>query len=66
MTLHHVHGTKHFGLHYAASSPLELVGFTHYDWTGDSIDKNYTSGYVLMLAHRSVFWSSNKQHTISL
>ena len=46
-TLHYVEGTKHFGIHYVASSPLEIVGFT--DWDGGSIERNYTLGYVFML-----------------
>ena len=40
--LHYVQGTKHFGIHYATSSPLELVGFTDSDWAGDSIDMKST------------------------
>ena len=40
--LHYVQGTKHFGIHYSASSPLEVVGFTDFDWDGESIDINYT------------------------
>ena len=31
-SLHYVQGTKHFGVHYVAGSPLELVGFTNSDW----------------------------------
>ena len=49
--LHYVQGTKHFGIHNVASSPLELVGFIDSDWDGNSSDINYTSGYVLILAH---------------
>ena len=30
--LHYVQGTKHFGVHYVAGSPLELVGFANSDW----------------------------------
>ena len=55
-----------FGVHYVASSPLELAGFTDFDWDGDSIDRNSTSGYVFMIAHGPIFWSRKKQHTISL
>ena len=40
---------KKFGVHYAASSPLELVGFTDSDWDGYSIDRNYTLVYVCIL-----------------
>ena len=64
--LHYVQGTKHFGIHYAASSPLELVGFSDSDWDGDPKDINSTSGFVFMLVYGPIFCSSNKQHTIYL
>ena len=48
---HYAQGTKHFGIHYAASSPLELVGFTNFDWVRDSIDRNSTWVYVFILTH---------------
>ena len=31
MIFHYVQGTKHFGIQFVASSPLELVGFTDSD-----------------------------------
>ena len=58
-------GAKRFGVHYVVGSPLELVGFTDFDWARDSIGKKYTSGYVFMLDHGPICWSSKKQHTIS-
>ena len=58
--LHYVQGTKHFGIHYATSSPLELVGFVDSDWVGDSIERNSTSCYILILSHGPICWSSNK------
>ena len=66
MILHYVQGTKHFGIHYVAISPLELVGFTNSDWAGDSIDRNSTSAYVFMIEHVPICCSSKKQHTISI
>ena len=54
--LHYVQGTKHFGIHYVASSPIELVGFIDSDSAGDSIDRKTTSGYVFMLSHGPIFW----------
>ena len=54
--LHYVQGTKHFGIHHAGSSPLELVGFTDFDWARDSTDKKSTLGYVFMLAHGTTCW----------
>ena len=64
--LHYVQVTKHLGEQYAATSPLELVGFTYSDWVGDSIDIKYTLGYVFILAHGPIFFSSNKQYPIFL
>ena len=64
--LYYVQGTRHFGTHYGDSSLLELVGFTDFDWAGDSIDKNSTTCYVFMLAHGPICWSIKKQQTISL
>ena len=59
-------GTKHFGIHYATSSPLELVGFIDFYWDGYSIDRNSTSSYLFMLPHGPICGLSKKQHTISL
>ena len=59
-------GTKHFGVHYAARSPLELVGFTNYDWVRDSIDRKSTSSYVFRFSHGPICWSIKKKHTIFL
>ena len=53
--MHYVQGTKHFGVHYAAGSPLEIVGFTDSDWARDSINRKSNSCYVFMLEH--VSWS---------
>ena len=64
--VHYVHGTKHFRIHYITSSPLELVGFTDSDWDWDLTYRKSTSGYTFMISHGPIFWSSNKQHIISI
>ena len=64
--LQYVQGTRNFGVHYAASSPLELVGFSNYDWASDPNDRKSNSGYVFMISNGPIFCSSKKQHTISL
>ena len=51
-------GTRSYGIHYAADSELDLVGFTDFDWAGDSIDRNSTSGYVFMFGGGTISWSS--------
>ena len=64
--LHYVQGTKQLGVHHAARSPLELVGFIGSYWDGDSIDRKSTSGYFFMHSHGPICCSIKKQHTISL
>ena len=54
--LNYVQGTKHFGIHYDASSPLELVGLTDLDWAEDSTERKSTSSYVFMLSHGPICW----------
>ena len=44
-----VQGTKTHGIHYAAQSSLELVGFTNSNWESDNTDRKSTSRYVFML-----------------
>ena len=58
--LQYVQGTKNFGLHYVASSSLQLAGFSDSDWDGDPTDRNSTSGFVLMLADGPIFCSIKK------
>ena len=56
--LQYIQGTKTYGIHYAADSELELVGYTDSDWAGDSIDRKSTSIYVFMFGGGPIFWSS--------
>ena len=64
--LQYIQGTRTYGIHYAADSELELVGYTDSIWVGDSIDRNSTSGYVFMFGGGPIFWSSKKQAAIAL
>ena len=64
--LQYVQGTRSFGVHYAASSPLELVGFSDSDWAADLNDRKSTLVFVFMLSNGPILWSSKKKHTISL
>ena len=58
--LQYIQGTKNYGILYAADSELELVGYTDFDWEGDSIDQKSTYGYVFMFGCGPIFWSSKK------
>ena len=53
-------------MHYIASSSLQLAGFSYSDWARDPTDRKSTSGFFFMFAKGPIFWSSKKQHTISL
>jgi hypothetical protein len=64
--LRYVQGTITFGIHYAADSTLDLIGFTDSDSDGNNIDRKSTSGYSLTLGSGPICWSSNKKATISL
>eukprot|EP00253_Pinus_taeda_P013613 PITA_13613 len=64
--LRYVQGTITFGIHYAACTALNLLGFTDSDWAGDNIDRKSTSGYSLSLGSSPICWSSKKQATIAL
>ena len=46
--LQYVQATRNFGVHFVASSPLELVGFYDLDCVGDPNERNSTSVFVLM------------------
>jgi hypothetical protein len=64
--LRYVQGTITFGIHYAIDTTLDLIGFTDFNWAGDSIDHKSTSGYSLSLGSRPICWSSKKQAAIAL
>ena len=58
--LQYIQGTKTYDIHYVADSELELVGYTYFDWAGDSIDRNSTSWYVFMFGGGPICWSRKK------
>jgi len=59
-------GTIIFGIHYAAGTALNLLGFADSNWAGDNIDRKSTFGYSLSLGFGPICWSSKKQAAISL
>ena len=59
-------GTKHFGIHYAAESDLDLAGFTDSNWEGDNINQKSTYGYVFMFGNGPIFCSRKNKDSISL
>jgi hypothetical protein len=64
--LQYVQGTITFGIHYAADSTLDLIGFTDSDGASNSIDCKTTFSYSISLSSGPICWSSKKQVVISL
>ena len=62
----YIQGTRTYGIHYAADSELELVGYIDSDWAGDSIDQNSTSRYVFMFGGGPILWSRENYAAIAL
>ena len=55
--LQYIQGTRTYNIHYVVDSELELVGYTDFDWGGDSINRKSTSGYVFMFGGGPIFLS---------
>ena len=63
--LQYIQGTRTYSIHYAADSELELVGYTDFDWVGDSIDQKSTSSYVFTFGpHLLVYQKAGCYRTI--
>ena len=63
--LRYLSGTADYGLCYRGKD-LQLQGYTDADWGGDLDERRSTSGYVFLLAHGAISWSSKKQSCIAL
>ncbi|MCO5593635.1 hypothetical protein L7F22_047650 [Adiantum nelumboides] len=50
----------------AASTELQLSGFTDADWAGGVCDRRSTSGFMFSLGSAAITWSSKKQPTVAL
>jgi hypothetical protein len=64
--LHYIQGTHTYGLHFAAGTGLQLVGYTDSDYAGDIDSRKSTSGYMFYLGSGPICWQSKKQNTVAL
>ena len=55
-----------YGLVYACSGSVQLVGFTDADWAGCVEDRKSTSGCCFSIGSGIVCWFSRKQKSITL
>jgi hypothetical protein len=64
--LRYIRGTINYGLKYAASSDVQLHGFTNSDWAGSAKDIKSTSGMCFSLGSAMISWSRRKQKFVAL
>ncbi|XP_073153875.1 secreted RxLR effector protein 161-like [Henckelia pumila] len=64
--LRFLQGTKNHGIKYTREDDNSLIGYTDSDWAGSIDDRKSTSGYVLCIGTKPIFWSSKKQKTVAL
>jgi hypothetical protein len=53
-----------YGIHYASSCALDLIGFTYSDWVGDGKDHKSTYGYTLNLGSNPFFGQVRSNHPL--
>jgi hypothetical protein len=58
--------TSNLGLWYPQGSRFELLGYSDADYTRCKVDSKSTSGTCQFLRRFLIFWSSNKQNSITL
>jgi hypothetical protein len=59
-TLHYVHGTIQFVIHYSSGVTPLLVGFTDSNWSDNCDDQKSSVSYVFILGSGPVTWACNK------
>ncbi len=62
----YVRGIIQFGIHYSVEASPLLVGFTDFNWVGDTDDRKSTVGYVFTLGYGTITWACQKQSAISI
>ncbi|GKV16710.1 hypothetical protein SLEP1_g27312 [Rubroshorea leprosula] len=54
-------GTVDFGITYARTGDVKLIGYSNRDWAGSKDDMKGTSGYCFSLGSGMISWGSQKQ-----
>ena len=63
--LRYIEGTSLLSLQMHKSSLLDLIAYSHADWSGCPNTHKSTSGYYVSLGKNLISWSSRRQHTVS-
>jgi len=56
----------HYGVFYSSKANASLLGYTNFDWEGDSYDQRSTAGYIFQLGSGPISWSSKNLRALSL
>jgi hypothetical protein len=54
-----------YGVFYPSSVTVSLLGYTNFDWEGNS-DRWYSTSYLSQIGSGSISWSSKKVKTLAL
>lgn len=64
--LRYIAGTVEYGLWYAKSKDIKLIGYTDSDWASSHNDRKSISANVFSIGSGAVSWSSKKQSVVAL
>nr|KYP73924.1 hypothetical protein KK1_006583 [Cajanus cajan] len=59
--LRYLKGTLDYGLHFKASQPLDIMGYSDSNWATDLTNMRSTTCYCLYLGSNIVSWQAKKQ-----
>jgi hypothetical protein len=62
----YVQRTSNMGLVLGGDNELELIGYSDADWGSTDPSRRSTSGYVFLLGHGVVSWSSKRQASVAV
>jgi len=64
--LKYLKGTTNVDLWYLSHSPINLVGYFDFDFTGCTLDRNSTSGTCHLLGSSLISWHNKNQACVAL
>lgn len=63
--LKYLYLTKNFKLAFTKNCKIDVLDcFVNSDWTGDTVDRKSTSGYIIRLFGNPILWKTHKQNSV--